>query len=98
MNEIFTMLQKMGTVPMNAMPPIRFRDILQLLLLNAAVRIVSRTYQLLNRLGTSPGLPMYPQSGAYDYPMQLPQMPYPAQPQMPELIAYPMLDPDQKGE
>ena len=36
MNEILGMLQKMGTVPMTAMaamPTIRFRDVLQLMLL-----------------------------------------------------------------
>ena len=104
MNEILGMLQKMGTVPMNAMaavPTIRFRDVLQLMLLSAAVHIVSRAYQVMNRLGLTPALPM--QQTSYGYPMQYQQIPmmqnigYPAQPQMPQVFAYPSNNDEQGG-
>ncbi len=103
MNELFAMIQKIGAASAG-MPTIRFRDVLQLLLLSAAVKIVNRAYLVLNRLGMTPGLPLQNQPqqlGFYGYPA--PQMPVypnfrPTQPQMPELLAYPMMDPDQKGE
>ena len=109
MNELFAMMQKMNIPPasplaMMEMPQIRFRDILQLLLLSAAVKIVNRAYLVLNRLGMTPGLPLQNQPqqlGIYGYPVQ--QMPVypnfgPTQPQMPELIAYPYPADEQKGE
>ncbi len=96
MNELFAMVQRMGASPaaMMGTTPIRFRDILQLLLLSAAVKIVNRAYEILSRMGMIPSLPMQnqaPMLGCYPYPQQ-PMMGYPAQPmqqQMPQIIPYP---------
>ena len=96
MNELFALVQKMGVPPaaMMGTTPIRFRDILQLLLLSAAIKIVNRAYDILSRLGMIPSLPMQnqaPMLGCYPYPQQ-PMMGYPAQPiqqQMPQIIPYP---------
>ena len=52
MNNFLAMMQGIGGTPL------RFRDILQMLLLSAAVRIAARIYETLNRLGGMQALPM----------------------------------------
>ncbi len=104
MNNFLAMMQGIGG------NPLRFRDILQMLLLSAAVRIAARIYETLNRLGGMQALPMQPMNPhqqMYVNPMMLGYMP-PAQnqmyahitpnmpPQQPEII--PFTDPNQKGE
>ena len=98
MNNFLAMLQGMGGVNL------RFRDILQMLLLSAAVRIAARIYDTLNRLGGTQALPMYPnpqmpQMLGYTPPLQNPMYGFPAvnvTPQQPEII--PFIAPNQKGD
>ena len=101
MNNFLTMLQGMGGMQL------RFRDILQMLLLSAAVRIAARIYDTLNRLGGTQALPMQPmyqnpqmpQMLSYIPPVQNPMCGFPAAnitPQQPEII--PFIDPNQKGD
>lgn len=97
MNNFLNMLQGIGGMQL------RFRDILQMLLLSAAVRIAARIYETLNRLSGTQALPMNPM---YPNPLMLGYIP-PAQnqmtgfpsanitPQQPEII--PLIDPNQKG-
>ena len=105
MNNFLAMMQGIGGTPL------RFRDILQMLLLSAAVRIAARIYETLNRLGGMQALPMQPMNPhqqMYVNPMMLGSIPpvqnpmygYPAPNptpmQQPEII--PFTDPNQKGE
>ena len=105
MNNFLAMMQGIGGTPL------RFRDILQMLLLSAAVRIAARIYETLNRLGGMQALPMQPMNPSqppYPNPMMLGNIPpvqnpfsaYPATNltpmQQPEII--PFTDPNQKGE
>ncbi len=105
MNNFFSMMQGMNGMQ------IRFRDILQMLLLSAAVRIAARIYETMNRLGGMQALPMQmmnPNQPMYPNPMMLGNIPpvqnpingYPAPNptpmQQPEII--PFTDPNQKGE
>lgn len=85
MKNYFAMLQALGS------SQLRFRDIIQLLLLSTAMKIVDRATKIMNRIGTPPVLPMQNQPqqiGFYGYPMppQMPDYPFPAQPQ---IIPYP---------
>ena len=101
MSNFLAMLQGMGGMQL------RFRDILQMLLLSAAVRIAARIYDTLNRLGGTQALPMnpmypnpqMPQMLGYIPPVQSPMCGFPAvnvNPQQPEII--PFIDPNQKGD
>lgn len=98
MNNFLAMLQGMGGMQL------RFRDILQMLLLSAAVRIAARIYETLNRLGGTQALPMNPMYPnplmlRYTQPVQNPMLGFPianAAPQQPEII--PFIDPNQKGD
>lgn len=105
MNNFLAMMQGMNEMQF------RFRDILQLLLLSAAVRITARIYQTLNRLGGMQALPiqpMNPNQPMYPNPLMLGNIPpiqnpmygYPAPNptpmQQPEII--PFTEPSQKGE
>ena len=103
MNELFAMIQKIGAVS-GGMPTIRFRDVLQLLLLSAAVKIVDRANQIICRMGMPPNLGMQAptQIGYYGVPIQsqlvqpgIPvQMPMmqPGIPAQPQMIVYPQQD------
>ena len=97
MNSFLNLLQGIGGMQL------RFRDILQMLLLSAAVRIAARIYETLNRLSGTQALPMNPM---YQNPLMLGYIP-PAQNQMsgfsasnttpqPEII--PFITPNQKGD
>ncbi len=98
MNNFLNMLQGMGGMQL------RFRDILQMLLLSAAVRIAARIYETMNRLSGTQALPMNPM---YQNPLMLGYIP-PAHNQMsgfpaanitsqqPEII--PFIAPIQKGD
>ena len=84
MNELLNMLQNMGahqspTPGILGFPNIRFRDVLQLLLLSVAVKIVSRAYEIMNRMGCFNTLPMQtpPQPQPQPLLMQFPPMPTP---------------------
>ena len=99
MNELFAMMQKIGAASAG-MPTIRFRDVLQLLLLSAAVKIVDRANRIICRMGMPPNLGMQAptQIGYYGVPIQsqLVQPGIPVQPPMmqgapvhPQVIVYP---------
>ena len=99
MNSFLNLLQGMGGMQL------RFRDILHMLLLSAAVRIAARIYDTLNRLGGTQALPMQPmyqnpqmpQMLGYIPPVQNQMYGFPAvNPQQPEII--PFIDPNQKGD
>ncbi|MBR2088640.1 MAG: hypothetical protein IJ906_16250 [Oscillospiraceae bacterium] len=82
MNELLNMLQNMrahqSPIPgILGFPNIRFRDVLQLLLLSVAVRIVSRAYEIMNRMGCFNALPMQTPPQPQPLLMQFPQMPAP---------------------
>ena len=67
MNELLSIIQNIAKpqaspLSLMEMPTIHFRDILQLLLLSAAVHIVKRAYELLSRLGCMPAIPMQQQA------------------------------------
>ena len=67
MNELLSIIQniakpQVSPLSLMEMPTIHFRDILQLLLLSAAIHIVKRAYELLSRLGYMPSLPMQQQA------------------------------------
>jgi hypothetical protein len=77
MNELVNLFQNMSNnqspIPgILGFPNIRFRDVLQLLLLSVAVRIVSRAYEIMNRMGCFNALPM--QTPPQPLLMQFPQM------------------------
>ena len=98
MNELFAMMQKIGAASAG-MPTIRFRDVLQLLLLSAAVKIVDRANRIICRMGMPPNLGMQAptQIGYYGAPMQpgIPvQMPMmqPGIPAQPQVLVYPQQD------
>ena len=101
MSSFLNLLQGMGGMQL------RFRDILQMLLLSAAVRIAARIYETLNRLGGTQALPMnpmypnpqMPQMLGYIPPVHSPMYSFPvtnAAPQQPEII--PFIDPNLKGD
>ena len=80
MNELMNFIQNMGNNPspipgILGFPNIRFRDVLQLLLLSVAVRIVSRAYEIMNRMGYFNALPM--QTPQQPMLLQFPQPPTP---------------------
>ncbi|MCR4644078.1 MAG: hypothetical protein K5695_01535 [Oscillospiraceae bacterium] len=97
MNNFLNMLQGISGMQL------RFRDILQMLLLSAAVRIAARIYETLNRLSGTQALPMNPMYQnplmlGYIPPAQIQMFGFPAAnaaPQQPEII--PFIDPNQKG-
>lgn len=80
MNELMNFIQNMGNnqSPMPGIlgfPNLRFRDVLQLLLLSVAVRIVSRAYEIMNRMGYFNALPMQTPQQPQPMLLQFPQMP-----------------------
>ena len=80
MNELMNFIQNMGNnqSPMPGIlgfPNLRFRDVLQLLLLSVAVRIVSRAYEIMNRMGYFNALPMQTPQQTQPMLLQFPQMP-----------------------
>lgn len=82
MNNLMDFMSNMGMnqSPISGMtgyPRIRFRDILQLLLLSVAVRIVSRAYEIMARLGAIPTLPMQMPQQSQPMLLQFPPMPTP---------------------
>ena len=82
MNELMNFIQNMGNnqSPMSGIlgfPNIRFRDVLQLLLLSVAVRIVSRAYEIMNRMGYFNALLMQTPQQPQPMLLQFPQMPTP---------------------
>ena len=80
MNDLLNLFQNAGA-NQSPMPGIlgftnlRFRDILQLLLLSVAVRIVSRAYEIMNRMGYFNALPMQTPQQPQPMLLQFPQMP-----------------------
>ena len=82
MNNLLDLITNMGNtqslIPgILGFPNFRFRDVLQLLLLSVAVRIVGRAYEIMNRMGCFNALPMQTPQQPQPLLMQFPPMPAP---------------------